>query len=79
MKNLRQLCVVVILTLVLTVGTSAGQIETTFTGPPPAPSIATEGQIETTITGQIQTGSNEAVDPVTEMAISLLQSVLPLF
>jgi hypothetical protein len=62
--------VAVILTLVVTAHTFAGQIHTTITDPPPPP-IETESQMET--------GSSEAVDPVTEMAISLLQSVMPLF
>lgn len=74
MKNLRQLCVAVVLTLIAAVHTFAGQIPTTITDPPP-PASATSMMID----GQIHTTSGEAADPVAEIAISLLQSVLPLF
>ena len=77
MKNIRHFCAAVTLTLILALHSFAGQIETGITDPPP-PSAA-DGQIETGIAGQITTGSSEAVDPVTEIALSLLQSVLPLF
>lgn len=83
MKNLRQLCMAVILTLMLTAHTFAGQMPTTVTDPQPpsssAASMTTDGQINTLVAGQIHTTSSEVVDPVTEIAISLLQSVLPLF
>ena len=68
MKNLRQLCVAFLLTLTLTLSAFAGQIDTTF-APPPAPSVA----------GQIDTTSSDAVDPVMQMALNVLQSVLSLF
>lgn len=71
MRNLRQLCVAVVLTLVVTVHTFAGQIHTLIVDPPPPPPVETEGQMTT--------GSSEAIDPITETTISLLQSVLPLF
>ena len=70
MKKIQQFCAAVILTLVLAFHALAGQMETLIAISPP-PTVTTEGQITTM--------SGEAVDPVTEMAISLLQSVLPLF
>ena len=68
MKNRRLLCASVMLTLVLASHTFAGQIETLIVSPPP-PSAD----------GQMETGSSEAVDPVTQVALSLLQSVMSLF
>ncbi len=68
MKNPRNLCVAVVLTLMLTVHTFAGQMHTLSIDPPP-PSAD----------GQMETGSSEAVDPATQVALSLLQSVMSLF
>lgn len=68
MKNMRLLCAAVMLTLVLASQTFAGQMETLIVSPPP-PSSA----------GQMQTGTSEAIDPVTQIALSLLQSVMSLF
>jgi hypothetical protein len=76
MKNLRQLCVTFVLTVTLSLPAFAGQMDTTFASPP-APS--TEGQMDTTVAGQMGTGSSEAVDPVMQMALNLVQSVLSLF
>jgi hypothetical protein len=78
MKNIRQFCAAVALACVFTLSTFAGQMETGITEPPP-PASTTDGQMETGIAGQITTGSSEAVDPVTEIALSLLQNLLPLF
>jgi hypothetical protein len=80
MKSVRQFCAVGLLTCVLSLPVVAGQIGTGVVDPPPPPSSTTEGQIGTGVgvTGQI-TESNEAVDPVTQMALNLVQSVLSLF
>lgn len=78
MRNLRQLCVAAVLTLIVAAHTFAGDMHTTITAPP-QPS-ATDGQMETTVVGQMTTWSSEtAVDPVTQVALSLLQSVISLF
>ncbi len=85
MKNLRQLCVAVVLTLVLTTSAFAGDIE--FPVAPPATSSATTA---TATTGQIETGvaststttaSNQSAGApsITETVMSLLQGVLSLF
>lgn len=78
MKNLRQLCAAFVLALMFTLPAFAGQMDTTF-APPPPPLATTEGQMPTTVTGQITTVNSEAVDPVTQMALNLLQSVMSLF
>lgn len=84
MKTLRQICVVVVFTLVLTTSAFAGEIEITKTAPPPSQPTQTDaaqGEIEIGITGQEETGSGEvsATDSATEIALNLLQSVLSLF
>jgi Spy/CpxP family protein refolding chaperone len=76
MKKLKSLCGAVVLTLLLALPVFAGQMTTTVADPPPP---TADGQMTTTIAGQMQTGSSEAVDPVTQVALSLLQSVLSLF
>jgi hypothetical protein len=84
MKSLRRLSVALVFTLALTIPAFAGEIETTKTSPPPSQPSQTatvNGEIETTVTGQEETGSSEATaaDPVAEIALNLLQSVLALF
>lgn len=85
MKNLRQLCAAVVLTLALAASGSAGTIHTGKTEPPPPVSV-TEGQTGTEQTsetdGTIHTGlaeSEPGADTVAEIALSLLQSMLSLF
>jgi hypothetical protein len=79
MKTLRQLLVASAVTFVLITPAFAGQIDTMVA--PPAPAECTEGQIETPLAGEIQTPSSEATaaDSATQVALSLLQSVLSLF
>jgi len=79
MKPLRRICAAFVLTVALTLSAFAGDIHTGITDPPP-PSLdaATTGQIETGYTGDIHTGVT-ATDPVTEVALNLLQSLLSLF
>lgn len=86
MKNLRQLCVAVVLTLVVAAHTFAGDMHTLVADPPPP---SADGDIHTLVAdappptaatdGQMDTMSSEAIDPVTETVLSLLQSVLTLF
>lgn len=85
MKNLRQLCVAVVLTLALTISAFAGDIE--FPVAPPATSsattaTATTGQIETGVasTSMTTAGSQSASAPsITETVLNLLRGVLSLF
>ena len=81
MKPLRQLSVALMFTLALTIPTFAGDIETTIAPPQPAQSAAAQDEMQTTVAGQIETPSSEATatDSTTEIALSLLQSVLSLF
>ncbi len=81
MKKLKQLTSAVALILVFTVTAFAGIIETPAVPPPPPPpdsssSIATPGDMETPGVTQ---GPGLASDSVTEVALSLLQSVLSVF
>ena len=69
MNNLRRFCAGLILTLALTVSAFAGNIECGgVVGQPPP---------EETAAGEMQNGV-EYTDPVTELAISLLTTILPL-
>ena len=82
MKNVRQLCATVVLICLLTFSVSAGQMTTLAPTPPPPPdSAVAEGQMSTGIAGQISTTESEAspVAPVTQLALSLWQTVLALF
>ena len=74
MKNLRQICATLALSLVLVPSAFAdGFISTTKTDPPPpAPTVAADGFITTGKAGQ-------PADTVTEIALGLLQSVIALF
>ena len=75
MKNLRQLCAVLVLTLMLTLSAFAGQIEIGYVPPPPQQSTA-QGEATMSNTGEISTG---VMDTTTEITLNLLQSVLALF
>lgn len=80
MKSLRQLCVALVFTLVLTFPAFAGEITTMVAPPPPQPATA-QGEMQTTVSGQEEMASSEdtVADSATEIALSLLQSVLSLF
>lgn len=84
MKSLRQLCVALMFTFVLTLPSFAGEITTMIVPPPPtqpAQTATANGDIETGVTEQAEMGSREATatDSATEIALNLLQSVLSLF
>jgi hypothetical protein len=70
MNNLRQICAGFILTLALTVSAFAGQIECGVVNDPPLQ--------ETAAAGEMQNGI-QSTDTVTELVISLLTNLLPLF
>jgi hypothetical protein len=81
MKTLRQLFAVIVLTLMLALSSSAGDIHTTVAPPQPAPTpAAAEGEITTGANGNIHTGnSDETTDEVLVAgALGLLQGVLSL-
>lgn len=84
MKTLRQLCAVVVFTLALAIPAFAGEMHIGSPTPPPsqpAQTATANGEMEIGLTGQEETGSSEATaaDSATEIALSLLQSVLSLF
>lgn len=82
MKALRQLFAVIVLTLMLTLSSSAGDIHTTVAPPQPAPTpAAAEGETTTGVNGTMHTGDADeatAGDAVVAGALSLLQGVLSL-
>jgi len=79
MKTLQRLCAVFVLTLALTMSAFAGDISTSVVSQPPSPESQTiQGDMTTGYTGEMSTGVT-SIDPVTEAALSLLQSLLSLF
>jgi len=83
MKKIRQVCICLALTIVLALSAFAGEIPFPgATNPPPPPQSTVTGDISTpgiTATGEISTTDVAELDPVTEAALSLLQSILSLF
>jgi hypothetical protein len=84
MKNLRQLCATLILTLALALSTLGGEIGFPGATNPPPPehqsSITEEPDLSGgTSTGEIATSGMAALDPATEAALSLIRSLLSLF
>jgi hypothetical protein len=81
MKPLRQLCAIAVLTVVLASSAFAGNIECGDVPPPPVPPASVTGDMATGITATNGTSSTEIafVDPVTEITLNILQSVLSLF
>ena len=80
MKNLQQLCVVAVFTLVLTTTTFAGDIHTGGAPQPPPPAqsaLITSGDIETP--GPYVQNPQAASDSVADIALNLLQTVLAMF
>jgi hypothetical protein len=80
MKTLQRLCAGFVLTLALTPSVFAGDMSTGITAPPPPPDSqsAATGDMSTTVTGDMSTGVTD-IDPVTEVALNLLQNLPPLF
>ena len=82
MKTLRQLFAVIVLTLMLSLSSSAGDIHTTVAPPQPAPTpTGAEGEMSTTVNGDMHTtNSDEATvgDAVVADVLSLVQVVLSL-
>jgi len=75
MKNLGKLSAAALLTLVLTVSSFAGQMETDFSEPPPPPE-GMHGTVATNTTGQVD-ADNQVL--LTGLAVGFLESILPLF
>jgi hypothetical protein len=85
MKTVRRLSATVVLALTLSIFASGGEISgpgVTTPPPPPPPQfsmIADTSITDATVTGDISTSGVTELDPLTEAALSLLQSVLSLF
>jgi hypothetical protein len=90
MKTLRRLCATFVLALALALSAFAGEIQTTVVSQPPPPEsqVTTTGEISTGVTGEMTTGITGEISTsvagqidtgVTDVALSLLQSVLSLF
>ncbi len=70
MKQLKQLCAAVLLTLALALSAFAGDIE--FPGVTSSPS-------QPSASGDISTPATTSIDPLTAVALSILQNALSLF
>jgi hypothetical protein len=85
MRPFRKLCATFVLTLVLALSALAGDISfpgATTPPPPPPQESSVTGEIGfpgVTATGDMVSPDAVALDPVTEAALSLLQSILSLF
>lgn len=81
MKNFRHLCAALVLTFMLALSASAGEIQTGITSPPPTTTSATAGQIETGVASPSPTTDSQSAGApsITETVLNLLQDVLSLF
>jgi hypothetical protein len=78
MKKIQQLCAPILLSLLLSVSVYAGDGIITIGKAEPTPTPATMTATSTDAEGIITIGRT-ATDPVTEVALSMLQTVLALF
>jgi hypothetical protein len=83
MKKLQRFCAAVVLMSALTLPSAAGEISMPgATTPQPRQQSSVTGDISipgATTTGDMSTPGAVALDPVTEAALSLLQSLMSLF
>lgn len=81
MKHIRQFCATIVLVLVLTGAASADGIIHTGSPAPVAPPSSKIGIIHTGVAapGEELKGEKTTVDLATEIALSLVQSILALF
>ncbi len=83
MKNVRQVCAALSLTILLSVYAFGGEIGCpgVSTEPPPAPTTTAGdvGSPSITATGDVSTPGAAALEPLSEFTLSLLRSVLFLF
>lgn len=80
MNHLRQLCAIVVLTLVLTFAAFAGEMDTPgiATTPPPSQPVSVTGDMQT---GASVSSDNECAttDAVVEFALGLMRGAMSLF
>jgi hypothetical protein len=81
MKHLRQFCASAVLTLALSLSAFAGTIDCGSVPPPPPQETTLAGDIECGFMTTNETSSTETtfVDPMTELTLNILQSVMVLF
>ena len=82
MKRLRHFCGVTILTFTLGFSVIAGEMECGVVDPPPSPPPSSVmGNMATGVTTTSEASSAETgyIDPVTGLALDMLQSLLSLF
>lgn len=85
MKTLRKFLAALVLTSALSIAAMAGDMGTGVTQTPPPSSVTgdmgtgSRATAESTLTGDMGTGAASTVDPITEIALSLLRSLLALF
>lgn len=76
MRLLRQILAVAVLTLIIAISTSAGQMDTGYTA---QPTESADGQMDTGYAGQMDTGATakDSSSSLIRVALLTLQSVLP--
>lgn len=82
MKSLRRLLSITVLMLVLTCSAFAGEMGTGIVQPPPQSSATAAGEMGTGLAATNGTTAGDmstSVDPVREVVLNLLRSVLSLF
>ena len=81
MNYLRRFCSISVLIFALTISTFAGDIHCGVVSPPPEQKASITGNMATGATETSDTSSDENlfVDPVTGLALDILQSLLSLF
>jgi hypothetical protein len=84
MKNLRQFCAAIVITLALTFSAFAGDINAPgiSTQPPPPPQPSATGKIGRSgvvCTSDMTCSGAVALDPLTEITLTMLESMLSYF
>lgn len=81
MKHLRQLCASAVLIFAFTISAFAGDIDCGAIPPSPNPPASVTGDIHCGFMATNETSGTETafVDPVTDVTLNILQSVLSLF
>jgi hypothetical protein len=80
MKHLRHFCFASILSFLLTLSAFAGDINCGVVSPPPEQTSVTGNMATgTTATSESTSDENLFIDPVTGLALDILQSLLSLF
>jgi hypothetical protein len=80
MKSLHQFSITAVLIFAISISALAGQMATGAAPPPPERPVTATSEIVTGVTATDETGIETAfIDPITGIALNILQSVLALF